>query len=186
MFRAYFHRFHQTDHTHTLHLKPQIKTNAPQPNQATISRYLLFLRHVDHIEVYVAHDPATDGPTTTINGGGSPQPQLLYRASRRMDDRRAWDQASAFMAGPPRAPLSKEAFYAKLGSTPVAHLPRVKELVTVSYAEGRVGFEGRPLHDGVVRRRRVDEFMVCAGLGGGAALAMAVDPKHKHLKFIPL
>jgi len=37
-----------------------------------------------------------------------------------------------------------------------------------------------------VRRRRVDDFMVLAGLGGGAALAMAVDPRHKHLKFTPL
>ena len=180
------HRFHQTNHTHTYYISTHNPNKRPTTIQAAISRYLLFLRHVDHIEVYVAHDPATDGPTTPINGGGSPQPQLLYRASRRMDDRRAWDQASAFMAGPPRAPLSKEAFYAKLGSTPVAHLPRVKELVTVSYAEGRVGFEGRPLYGGVVRRRRMDEFMVCAGLGGGAALAMAVDPKHKHLKFIPL
>ncbi len=127
------------------------------------------------MEVYVAHDP--DSPTED----GSPQ--LLYRASRRMDDRKAWHEVSAFITGPPRAPLSKEAFYAKLGSTPAAHLPRVKQLVSVAYEEGRVGFEGQALR---VRRRRVDDFMVLAGLGGGAALAMAVDPRHKHLKFIPL
>jgi hypothetical protein len=161
---------HRHTHTHT-------HTHAPiiQPIQASISRYLLFLRHVDNIEVYVAHDP------TTPDEDGAPQ--LLYRASREMDDRRAWHEVSAFMTGPPRAPLSKEAFYAKLGSTPVAHLPRVKEMVAVTYQEGLVGFEGQVLR---TRRRRVDDFVVMVGLGGGAALAMAVDPKHKHLKFIPL
>lgn len=62
-----------------------------------------------------------------------------------MDARSKWSEVSAFMTGPPRAPLSKEAFYAKLSSTPPAHLPRVKQLVEVTYEEGHVGFDGHLL-----------------------------------------
>lgn len=54
-------------------------------------------------------------------------------------------QLSAFMTGPPQRPLSKDAFYAKLKGTPVAQLPRVKQLVEVLFEEGLVKWDGTPI-----------------------------------------
>ena len=151
----------------------------------SISRFLLFLRNVDNIEVYVAHevDDLTLKPGATDNSlKAESKPRLLYRASRWMDTRETWAEISAFMTGPSRAPLSKEAFHAKLASTPTLHLPRSKQLMEVRYEDGDSDFLGCPISS---RVRRIDEYLVFAGLGGGAALAMAVDAKHRHLKLIP-
>ena len=49
------------------------------------------------------------------------------------------------MTGPPRNPLSKEAFHAKLASTPVANLPKAEQVLEVTYKDGDVSFDGLPL-----------------------------------------
>jgi hypothetical protein len=53
-----------------------------------------------------------------------------------------------FMTGPPHRPLSKEAFYAKLASTPAAQLPRVSQMFDVRYEDGMVDWNGAPLEVG--------------------------------------
>jgi hypothetical protein len=50
-----------------------------------------------------------------------------------------------FMTGPAHRPLSKEAFYAKLASTPAAQLPRVSQMFDVRYEDGMVDWNGAPL-----------------------------------------
>lgn len=59
--------------------------------QESIERYLLFLRNVDTIEVYV------HGATHGVPGGdddSEPRTELLYRASRTLQSRSSWQSVS--------------------------------------------------------------------------------------------
>jgi hypothetical protein len=98
--------------------------------QEQISRFLLFLRNVDRIEVYV-HEP-----------GGSPEgtTRMLYRAHRAFlggQGKARWNALNTFMMGTPQAPLSKEAFYARLQSTPEKQLPQVRARRAGVLGQGR-------------------------------------------------
>lgn len=83
-------------------------------------RCLLFLRHVQRIEMYTLSD--TDK---------SPVLQYSVEVTKR-DPPGGWLTVPTFVSGPPHRPLSKEAFYSKLGQTPDSALPRVEQLVTIT------------------------------------------------------
>lgn len=60
-------------------------------------------------------------------------PVLQYSVEiTKRDPPGGWLTVPTFVSGPPRRPLSKEAFYAKLGQTPDAALPKVEQLVTIT------------------------------------------------------
>ncbi|CAN0322269.1 unnamed protein product, partial [Ectocarpus sp. 12 AP-2014] len=89
------------------------------------SRYLLFLRHVERIEMY-----------TVGNGADNKTPVLQYSVEvTKRDPPTGWAAVPTFVSGPPRRPLSKEAFYSKLGQTPDAVLPKVEQMVTITFRE---------------------------------------------------
>lgn len=86
-------------------------------------RYLLFLRHVQRIEVYTINE--TD-----------PAPVLQYSVEvSKRDPPDGWQSVPNFVSGPPRRPLSKEAFFSKLDQTPDKSLPKVEQLVTITFRE---------------------------------------------------
>ncbi|CAM9133150.1 unnamed protein product, partial [Laminaria digitata] len=84
------------------------------------NRCLLFLRHVQRIEMYTLGDNDT-----------SPVLQYSVEVTKR-DPPGGWLTVPTFVSGPPRRPLSKEAFYAKLGQTPDSALPKVEQMVTIT------------------------------------------------------
>lgn len=53
----------------------------------------------------------------------------------KRDPPTGWATVPSFVSGPPRRPLSKEAFYSKLGQTPDAALPKVEQMVTITSRE---------------------------------------------------
>ncbi len=80
-------------------------------------------------------------------GADDEAPVLQYSVEvTKRDPPAGWSTVPTFVSGPPRRPLSKEAFYSKLGQTPDAALPRVEQMVTItSREEGarpRKGAEG--------------------------------------------
>lgn len=83
----------------------------------------MFLRHVQRIEMYTLDSVDT-------------APVLRYSVEvTKRDPPNGWLSVPSFVSGPPRRPLSKEAFFAKLGQTPDAALPKVEQTVTITYRE---------------------------------------------------
>ena len=69
-------------------------------------------------------------------GGQDKAPVLQYSVEvTKRDPPTGWAAVPSFVSGPPRRPLSKEAFYSKLGQTPDAALPRVEQMVTITSRE---------------------------------------------------
>ncbi|CAN0481858.1 unnamed protein product, partial [Hapterophycus canaliculatus] len=150
---------------------------------------LLFLRHVERIEMY-----------TLGESDGAPVLQFSVEVTKR-DPPTGWSTVPSFVSGPPHRPLSKEAFYSKLGQTPDALLPKVEQTVTITFREERKGQGAGGVlvaesdggaaaadADGRVKRgptTLVDVFLVCAAIGGGGAKKMACLPEHRHMKLIP-
>ncbi|CAN0396892.1 unnamed protein product, partial [Discosporangium mesarthrocarpum] len=87
------------------------------------NRYLLFLRHVQKIEVFTL-------------GAEDAAPRLSYcvEVSAR-DPPHGWRAIPDFVSGPRHRPLSKEAFYSKLRATPSSSLPHVEQTVTITFRE---------------------------------------------------
>lgn len=86
-------------------------------------RYLLFLRHVQRIEVYNV-------------GEGDSAPVLHYSVEvTKRDPAEGWQSVPNFVSGPPRRMISKEAFFTKLSQTPDSSLPKVEQLVTITFRE---------------------------------------------------
>lgn len=107
-------------------------------------RYLLFLRHVQSIEVYTLKDEDIS-------------PVLWYSVGvTKREPQDGWHTVPTFVSGHPRRPISKEAFYNKLGQTPDSALPKVGHLVTITFRQ---------------EAERVKGIGVGAGLGGTAAAA---------------
>lgn len=50
-----------------------------------------------------------------------------------------WHVVPSFVSGPPKRPVSKEAFYSKLGQTPDASLPKVEQLVEITFRQEATG-----------------------------------------------
>lgn len=65
---------------------------------------------------------------------GAPVLQYSVEVTKR-DPPSGWSTVPSFVSGPPRRPLSKEAFYSKLGQTPDAALPKVEQMVTITSRE---------------------------------------------------
>lgn len=178
-------------------------------------RYLLFLRHVQRIEMYTVNSTDT-------------APVLRYSVEvTKRDPPNGWLALPSFVSGPANRPLSKEAFYSKLGQTPDSAFPKVQQLVTITFREeavrvngGRGGgatpaltadssseSEGENVDVGGSESESelveitestpvaasaskgatsiVDVFLMCAAIGGGEARKMACLPEHRHMKLIP-
>ncbi|GMH69495.1 hypothetical protein TrRE_jg392, partial [Triparma retinervis] len=132
--------------------------------QSTLPKFLLFLRNVKTVEVY-------------LEDQDSAAPSLLYSASVASRQpltkpQLSWSAVSDFITGPPSNPLSKQAFYTKLQGTPENSLPRTHHLVTITFSTSSTQTRG-------------DEYIVCVGLGGGRCKDFACDSKHRHMKFLP-
>ena len=121
-------------------------------------KFLLFLRHVKKIEVYV-EDIDDEGPCLQyyadvtsrqiIKGGGhshsmlplSNFDQLKYIASNGVfalmsgEQSSDWNAVSNFIVGPGQLPLSKESFYSKLERTSIHHLPRTRHVVKIKFED---------------------------------------------------
>lgn len=66
-------------------------------------------------------------------GDTDKSPVLQYSVEvTKHDPPGGWLTVPTFVSGPPHRPLSKEAFYAKLGQTPDSALPRVEQMVTIT------------------------------------------------------
>lgn len=86
-------------------------------------RYLLFLRHVQRIEVYTLKEE-------------DESPVLWYSVGvTKREPQDGWYTVPTFVSGHPRRPISKEAFYNKLGQTPDSALPKVGHLVTITFRQ---------------------------------------------------
>lgn len=110
-------------------IPPPLLTPVPfTPHRANMdddehARYLLFLRHVQRIEMYTFN--STDQ---------APVLQYSVEVTKR-NPPDGWLTVPAFVSGSPRRPLSKEAFYSKLGQTPDASLPKVEQQVTITFRQ---------------------------------------------------
>lgn len=63
-------------------------------------------------------------------------PVLQYSVEvTKRDPSSGWQTVPDFVSGSPRRPLSKEAFYSKLGQTPDASLPKVEQLVEITFRQ---------------------------------------------------
>jgi len=132
--------------------------------QSTLPKFLLFLRNVKTVEVY-------------LEAQGSTEPSLLYSANVKArqplaDSPKKWSTVSDFITGPHSNPLSKQAFYSKLQMTPANSLPQTKHLVTISFSTS-------------LKAMTDDKYIVCVGLGGRRCKEFACDEKHRHMKFLP-
>lgn len=86
-------------------------------------RYLLFLRHVQRIEVYTLKEE-------------DESPVLWYSVGvTKREPQDGWYTVPTFVSGHPRRPISKEAFYNKLGQTPDSALPKLGHLVTITFRQ---------------------------------------------------
>lgn len=72
---------------------------------------------------------------------GAPVLQFSVEVTKR-DPPTGWATVPSFVSGPPHRPLSKEAFYSKLGQTPDALLPKVEQTVTITFREEAKGKGG--------------------------------------------
>ncbi|CAM9457056.1 unnamed protein product, partial [Sphacelaria rigidula] len=135
---------------------------------------LLFLRHVERIEVFSLDEKDT-----------APVLQYSVEVTKR-DPSSGWQTVPDFVSGSPRRPLSKEAFYSKLGQTPDASLPKVEQLVEITFRQeakasqreivsGSTGEAGSPstMVEGASSKSVVDVFLVCVAIGGKEAKKMA-------------
>lgn len=123
-----------------------------------IPKFLLFLRHVKKIEVYVedCDDEMpqllyyADVTSRKVLEGSSYSDRTMPRSNleqlrsitsngvfgvRNEEAASHWNSISSFITGPGTNPLSKEAFYSKLERTPTSQLPRTCHLVTIKFED---------------------------------------------------
>ncbi|CAM9585905.1 unnamed protein product, partial [Chrysoparadoxa australica] len=194
-------------------------------------RFLLFLRNVQKIEVYTLEEDEREHP--------SDEGEQVIASS---ESNNQWGDIPRFIeGGKAGSVLSKDAFYTRLQQRPQSKLPKVGQVVTLTFTEAVGENESNTAntvdkylvsqHDMICpvkhglddepwilcfcmfslilahmpgqpqarlryvpwigkQRLQVSVFIsifcqVHAGLGGGAATAMACDQRHRHHKFIP-
>ena len=109
--------------------------------RATAERFLLFLRNVRRIEMFILDDQcAGDEPrplfTVDADRKALPAHALSSANSSGGSDRRHWSAIQDFITGPDAGrPMSKDQFYQRLATTPVERLPVVEQMVTVTFTE---------------------------------------------------
>ena len=127
--------------------------------KSVVPKFLLFLRHVKKIEVYIEESEeitprllyyadVTDrknviDPNHSINDSRRSNMEQLknslvtnsifkFLSHESSSD---WNSIPKFIMGSQANPLSKEAFYNKLEQTPVDHLPRTQHIVTIKFED---------------------------------------------------
>jgi len=94
-----------------------------------------------------------------------------------------WNSIANFISGSGSQTLSKEAFYGKLMRTPENQLPQTKHLVTVQFVDKSRIVDGSDTGERVMKV--IDQYLICSALGAGKCRAMACNPEHRDLKFLP-
>lgn len=159
----------------------------------SITKTLLFLRSVQRVELYLEADDES-GPklqyyADVINREVLPHSFIdlepsrygldtirniastaLFGSNQTLSD---WSAISNFIAGSDR--LSRDAFYGKLLRTPESQLPKTQHVVTLSFVD-------RSLDEEILC---TDKYLLCSALGGGKCRAMACNPEHRDMKFLP-
>ena len=130
-----------------------------------IPKFLLFLRNIGSIEVYLESDGEQDQPILLYSAAVGKRQQL------QQGHLKSWSAVSDFVTGPSTNPLSKESFYSKLTNTPEQNLPNSQHLVTIILSS-----------DG---KKSMDQYLVCVALGGRRCKEFACSEKHRHMKFLP-
>lgn len=94
---------------------------------------------------------------TVGDGADNQTPVLQYSVEvTKRDPPTGWAAVPTFVTGPPRRPLSKEAFYSKLGQTPDAVLPKVEQMVTITCREEGARRRGKGGGGSSSRRQAVE------------------------------
>ncbi len=79
--------------------------------------------------------------------------------------------------------LTQEAFYSKLLRTPETQLPQTKHLVTINFVD--VPVSSTDSENKNSQTTISDKYLICSALGAGKCRAMACNPEHSDLKFLP-
>ncbi len=170
--------------------------------KASIGESLLFLKHLQKIEVYVQR-PSEEEGAAALPPLECPQPTLVYCADVKHRNTEEWSTIADFFKdvspGSEGAgkELGKDAVYLKLAQTPTNRLPQVSQLVTIGYDEcgfllqkgGTGGGGGEGGYPRSVRRplsKWVDTFLVACGIAGGKAREMACRETYRELKMLPI
>jgi len=125
--------------------------------QSTLHHAILFLRHINNIELYT-HDAADDNP------------RLVYRVSRKWFDLR---NDSRFDATHIFDGLKKESVYTKLASLSMLETPITDRKLRVS----RHFVESNTI--------TTEDYLVSYMIGNGECRDMALDPEFRSMKFLP-
>jgi sacsin len=149
--------------------------------QQAVPRFLLFLRNVKRVEVYMEdEEDVDDAPPRMLYFADvtsreplppSPKSSIL---SRPTESNNKWSEIAEYIQGPPDRPLSKDAFYSKLTQTPASALPSTQHMVTIEYSDMKSS-----------STVTIDEYLICTALGGGRCRKMACDEQFRHMKFLP-
>uniref|UniRef100_A0A7S3QAL4 Uncharacterized protein n=1 Tax=Chaetoceros debilis TaxID=122233 RepID=A0A7S3QAL4_9STRA len=176
-----------------------------------ISKVVLFLRHVKRVEFYVEGESdqapklqyyadvgerkalsethAKRSSTSNMSGLESirslANSAVFGGSTTQPIQSDHWNSISNFISGNESQPISKEAFYSKLLRTPEQQLPQTKHLVTITFGEN-TQFTQETSNIAEERQiTRTDKYLICSALGSGQCRAMACNPKHRDLKFLP-
>ena len=123
-------------------------------------------------------------------GDADASPVLQYSVEvTKRDPPGGWLTVPTFVSGPPHRPLSKEAFYAKLGQTPDSALPRVEQMVTITLRQEAERANGNRVTAGSDSESEIVDVGGGGGGGGGVGAdaegsgAVAIRPmKEKAVK----
>jgi sacsin len=159
----------------------------------SITKTLLFLRNIRRVEIYLEtndepgpklqyYADVTDREAIS-NSFRDLEPSrygldtirsiastALFGSNENFSD---WSAISNFIAGADR--LSRDAFYSKLLRTPDSHLPKTQHVVTLTFVDQSDDEE----------TLYTDRYLVCSALGAGKCRAMACNPEHREMKFLP-
>lgn len=159
----------------------------------SISKTLLFLRNVRRVELYLENDddfgPRLQYFADVIDREAIPHSLTDVEPARYGLDvirnisstaifgsnqlQRDWSAISNFIGGSDQ--LSRDAFYSKLLRTPESQLPKTQHVVTLNFVDQST--EKEILY--------TDRYLICSALGGGKCRAMACNPEHREMKFLP-
>jgi len=159
----------------------------------SLSKTLLFLRSVRRVEFYLEKDdefgPQLQYYADVTDREAIPHSLIDAEPARYGLDvirnitstaifgpnqlQRDWSTVSNFIGGSDQ--LSRDAFYSKLLRTPESQLPKTQHVVTLNFVDQSA--EKEMLY--------TDRYLICSALGGGKCRAMACNPDHREMKFLP-